>query len=80
MQTEAALKSVVNDREITEEDYDFLYEFQKAVLLALQKTGRLNDLQLRHAERKLQEQRKTCASRAARACLSGEDEGGETGL
>ena len=52
------LKRIDNDRKITREtDGEFLYEYQKAVLLALVESGRLTEQQYRYAEEKLRLQR-----------------------
>ncbi len=53
MRTEAFLKSVENERKITEErDAEFLDLLLGAVLLALQEGGMLNETQYRYAEEK----------------------------
>ena len=53
----AVLRSVENDRRITEEqDAEFLYLLQNAVLLALKEAGRLNEMQYRYAEEELKAQ------------------------
>ena len=52
------LKRIENDRRITREtDGEFLYEYQKAVLLVLVESGRLTETQYRYAEEKLRMQR-----------------------
>ena len=52
------LISVENDHRITRKtDGEFLYEYQKAVLLALVESGRLTEQQYRYAEEKLRMQR-----------------------
>ena len=52
------LERIDNDRKITREtDGEFLYEYQKAVLLALVESGRLTEQQFRYAEEKLRLQR-----------------------
>ena len=52
------LERIENDRKITREtDGGFLYEYQKAVLLALVESGRLTEQQYRYAEEKLRMQR-----------------------
>ena len=52
------LVHIENDRRITSEtDGEFLYEYQKAVLLALVEFGRLTETQYRYAEGKLRRQR-----------------------
>ena len=54
------LERIENDRRITPEtDGEFLYEFQKALLLALVESGRLTEQQYRYAEEKLRQQRYT---------------------
>ena len=58
MQDRAVLRSVENDRRITkEQDAEFLYEYQRAILLALKEAGRLTEMQYRTAEGKLKEQK-----------------------
>ena len=48
------LDRIENDRKITREtDGEFLYEYQRAVLLALVESGRLTEQQYRYAEEKL---------------------------
>ena len=60
----AVLRSVENDRRITkEQDAEFLYQFQKSILLALKKAGKLNDTQYRYAEEKLRAQRNETTKR-----------------
>ena len=62
MQDRAVLRSVENDRRITkDQDAEFLYEYQRAILLALQEVGQLNETQYRYAEEKLKAQRGTAA-------------------
>ena len=52
------LTRIENDRKITREtDGEFLYEYQKAILLALVESGRLTEQQFRYAEEKLRMQR-----------------------
>ena len=52
------LERIENDRRITREsDGEFLYEYQKAVLLALVERGRLTETQYRYAEERLRQQR-----------------------
>ena len=51
------LQSIENDHSITRKtDPEFLYAFQKAVLLALLEDGTLTEMQYRYAEKKLREQ------------------------
>lgn len=55
----AKLQRIENDRRITKEtDYEFLYQLQNALLLALKEQGRLSQMQYRHAEERLQTQRR----------------------
>ena len=54
---EIILKSIENDQKITRKtDSEFLYAFQKAVLLALLEDGTLTEMQYRYAEEKLRKQ------------------------
>ena len=54
---ESTLKAIENDHRITRKtDSEFLYEFQKAVLLALLEDGTLTEMQYRYAEEKLRKQ------------------------
>ena len=54
---EITLKAIENDHKITRKtDSEFLYEFQKAVLLALLEDGTLTEMQYRYAEEKLRKQ------------------------
>ena len=54
---EIILKSIENDHKITRKtDSEFLYAFQKAVLLALLEGGTLTEMQYRYAEEKLRKQ------------------------
>ena len=58
MVDKAKLHSIENDRRITRKtDGEFLYEYQKAVLLSLMESGRLTGMQFRYAEEKLLQQR-----------------------
>ena len=67
MQDRAVLRSVENDRRITkEQDQEFLYTYQRAVLLALKEAGQLTEMQYRYAEGKLKEQRRAAAMREQR--------------
>ena len=62
MQDRAVLRSVENDRRITkDQDAEFLYEYQRAILLALQEAGQLNEMQYRYAKEKLKAQRTAAA-------------------
>lgn len=54
---EVTLKDIENNHRITRKtDSEFLYEFQKAVLLALLEDGTLTEMQYRFAEEKLRRQ------------------------
>lgn len=54
---EVTLKAIENDHKITRKtDSEFLYEFQKAVLLALLEDGTLTEMQYHYAEEKLRRQ------------------------
>ena len=54
---ESTLKAIESDRRITRKtDAEFLYAFQKAVLLALLEDGTLTEMQYRFAEEKLRRQ------------------------
>ena len=54
---EVTLKAIENDHSITRKtDPEFLYAFQKAVLLALLEDGTLTEMQYRYAEEKLRKQ------------------------
>ena len=50
-------ESIENDHRITRKtDSEFLYAFQKAMLLALLEDGTLTEMQYRYAEEKLRKQ------------------------
>lgn len=54
------LERVENDREITSDwAGPFLYHLQNGLLLALKARGRLNELQYRRAQERLDRQRRT---------------------
>ena len=54
---EITLKAIENDHRLTRKtDPEFLYVFQKAVLLALLEDGTLTEMQYRYAEEKLRRQ------------------------
>ena len=54
---EITLKAIENNHSITRKtNPEFLYEFQKAVLLALLEDGTLTEIQYRYAEEKLRRQ------------------------
>lgn len=68
----AQLQRIDHDHPITKEtDYEFLCHLQKALLLALEECGRINVLQYRHAEEKLnlQRQERTRKLQRQRECL-----------
>ena len=59
MAEQARLVVTENDREITQEsDGQFLFEYQRAILLELKDKGILNEMQYRYAEEKLKKQLK----------------------
>ena len=61
MTEQARLLDIENDREITKEtDSQFLFEYQRAVLLTLKDKGILNEMQYRYVEEKLKKQLKQC--------------------
>lgn len=60
----AKLQRIEHNESITSEShYEFLYQLQHALLLALREQGRLSPTQLRHAEEKLRKQRRDRARR-----------------
>lgn len=68
----AKLQRIENNRRITKKtDYEFLYQLQNALLLALKEQGRLSQMQYRHAEERLQAQRR---DRARKLMEEGERE------
>lgn len=55
----ASLEAIEHDRRITKEtDEEFLYQLQTGLLLALKERGRLNEMQYRHAQDRLNQQRR----------------------
>lgn len=57
MREQAGLVRIENDHRVTKEtDNQFLFEYQRAVLLALKAKGVLNEMQYRYAEEKLTDQ------------------------
>lgn len=57
MKERAVLQSIENDRSIAwESDGKFLFEYQRAVLLALKEEEYLTQMQYQNAEQKLKEQ------------------------
>lgn len=59
MEDKAVLQTIENNREIVwDSDSEFLFEYQKAMLLALKELGTLDEMQYRYAEATLKVQRK----------------------
>ena len=59
MEDTAVLQTIENNREIIwDSDSEFLFEYQKAMLLALKELGTLDEMQYRYAEAALKEQRR----------------------
>ncbi len=57
MAEQVRLLDIENDREITKEtDSQFLFEYQRALLLTLKDKGVLNEMQYQYAEEKLKRQ------------------------
>lgn len=57
MEDVAVLQIIENNREISRDsDSKFLFEYQKAMLLALKELGTLDEMQYRYAETILKEQ------------------------
>lgn len=57
MEEQARLVWIEHDREITKEmDSQFLFEYQRAILLSLKDSGALDEAQCRYAEGKLENQ------------------------
>lgn len=60
----AKLDRIEHKEPITKEShYEFLYQLQHALLLALREQGQLSPMQLRHAEEKLKQRRRDRARR-----------------
>ena len=58
MDTITVLEKIDNDRKVDRNlDGEFLFEYQKALLLALKEMGTLEEMQYRYAEQKLKNQR-----------------------
>lgn len=58
MEDKAVLQTIENNREIVwDSDSEFLFEYQKAMLLALKELGTLDEMQYRYAEQTLKEQK-----------------------
>ena len=59
MEEQARLVGIEHDRKITKEtDSQFLFEYQRAILLSLKEGGALDEAQYRYAEEKLKKQMK----------------------
>lgn len=59
MEDKAVLQTIENNREIIwDSDSEFLFEYQKAMLLALKEMGTLDEMQYRYAEATLKDQRR----------------------
>ena len=59
MEDQAVLQTIENNREIVwDSDSEFLFEYQKAMLLALKELGTLDEMQYRYAEATLKEQQR----------------------
>ena len=68
----AYLTHIAHNQPITQEsNYSFLYHLQHAILMALQEQGRLNAMEFRHAEEKLDQQRR---ERARQLLTNGESQ------
>lgn len=60
MEERARLVGIELDRKITKEmDGQFLFEYQRAILLSLKDSGALDEAQYRYAEEKLKKQLRT---------------------
>ena len=58
MEDAAVLQTIENNREILwDSDSEFLFEYQKAMLLALKELGTLDEMQYRYAEQTLKSQK-----------------------
>lgn len=59
MEDKAVLQTIENNREIIwDSDSEFLFEYQKVMLLALKELGTLDEMQYRYAEATLKDQRR----------------------
>lgn len=59
MEETAVLQTIENNREIIwDSDSEFLFEYQKSMLLALKELGTLDEMQYRYAEMTLKEQQR----------------------
>ena len=60
MEERARLLGIEHDRRITEEtDSQFLFEYQRAILLSLRDSGMLDEAQYRYGSEKLKDQFRT---------------------
>ena len=60
MKEQARLVGIEHNRKITKEkDSQFLFEYQRAILLSLKDGGALDEVQYRYAEEKLRNQLRT---------------------
>ena len=60
MEEQARLVGIEHNRKITKEkDSQFLFEYQRAILLSLKDGGALDEVQYRYAEEKLRNQLRT---------------------
>lgn len=65
MKNKAILQTIEHDRALTENgqshesDREFLFAYQRAVLLALKEMGTLNEMQYRYAQNRLNNQHRT---------------------
>lgn len=58
MENTAVLQTIENEREIGRDlDREFLFAYQKAMLLALKEQGTLDEMQYRYAEQMLKTQK-----------------------
>ncbi len=68
MEEMAVLQTIENNREIAwDSDNEFLFEYQKAMLLALKELGTLDEMQYRYAEQILKEQLRTFVKKSFHA-------------
>lgn len=74
MQDTAVLQTIENDRKIVwDSDGEFLFEYQKAMLLALKELGTLDEMQYRYAEQVLKEQLHTFVKKKLSCDIKGGD-------
>ena len=73
MEERARLVGIEHDRKITKEmDSQFLFEYQRAILLSLKDSGALDEAQYRYAEGKLKNQLRTYSRKQIHAEERGE--------